>query len=70
VLRFDYGAVVPWVTRLDECSLQAIAGPDMAVLYAEAPMEADGFRHRGEFTVAAGEHRWRSHCATGLLIFR
>jgi GH15 family glucan-1,4-alpha-glucosidase len=55
VLRFDYGAVVPWVTRLDACSLQAIAGPDMAVLYAEAPMEADGFRHRGEFTVAAGE---------------
>jgi GH15 family glucan-1,4-alpha-glucosidase len=55
VLRFDYGAVVPWVTRLDDRSLQAIAGPDMVVLYAEAPLEADGFRHRGEFFVSAGE---------------
>jgi GH15 family glucan-1,4-alpha-glucosidase len=55
VLRFDYGAVVPWVTRLDDHSLQAIAGPDMVVLYAEAPVEADGFRHRGEFFVSAGE---------------
>ncbi len=55
VLRFDYGAVVPWVTRLDDRSLKAIAGPDMAILYAEAPIEADGFRHRGEFFVSAGE---------------
>jgi GH15 family glucan-1,4-alpha-glucosidase len=55
VLRFDYGAVVPWVTRLDDGSLQAIAGPDMVVLYAETPIEADGFRHRGEFFVSAGE---------------
>jgi hypothetical protein len=55
VLRFDYGAVVPWITRLDDCSLQAIAGPDMVILYAEAPFAADGFRHRGEFTVAAEE---------------
>jgi GH15 family glucan-1,4-alpha-glucosidase len=55
VLRFDYGAVVPWVTRLDERSIKAIAGPDMAVLYAETPIEADGFRHRGEFFVSAGE---------------
>jgi GH15 family glucan-1,4-alpha-glucosidase len=55
VLRFDYGAVVPWITRLDDRSLQAIAGPDKVVLYAEAPLAADGFSHRGEFTVAAGE---------------
>jgi GH15 family glucan-1,4-alpha-glucosidase len=55
VLRFDYGAVVPWITRLDDRSLQAIAGPDMVVFYAEAELEADGFRHRGEFTVSAGQ---------------
>jgi GH15 family glucan-1,4-alpha-glucosidase len=55
MLRFDYGAVVPWVTRLDDQNLQAIAGPDMVVLYAETPIDADGFRHRGDFTVAAGE---------------
>jgi GH15 family glucan-1,4-alpha-glucosidase len=55
VLRFDYGSIVPWITRLDDHSLQAIAGPDMAVLDAQAKMEADGYRHRGTFTVAAGD---------------
>jgi GH15 family glucan-1,4-alpha-glucosidase len=55
MLRFDYGAIVPWITRLDDRSIQAIAGPDMVVLYAEAPIEAEGFRHYGEFFVSAGE---------------
>src|SRR5262245_35371098 len=32
VLRFGYGAVVPWVTRLEESTLRAIAGPDMVLL--------------------------------------
>src|SRR5256885_152573 len=29
VIRFDYGAVVPWVTWLGDGALRAIAGPDM-----------------------------------------
>ena len=33
VLRFGYGAIVPWVTRLDDGALRAIAGPDMLVLH-------------------------------------
>ena len=32
VLRFDYGSIVPWVTRLEDGTLEAVAGPDMAVL--------------------------------------
>src|SRR5258708_5053515 len=28
VLRFDYGVVVPWVTRRPDGALQAVAGPD------------------------------------------
>ena len=31
ILRFDYGAFVPWVTRLEDGALRAIAGPDMVV---------------------------------------
>ena len=27
MLRFGYGAVVPWVTRLENGALRAIAGP-------------------------------------------
>ena len=32
ILRFGYGAIVPWVTRLEDGALRAIAGPDMVVL--------------------------------------
>src|SRR5258708_32884317 len=32
VMRFDYGATVPWVARLDDCALRAIAGPERLVL--------------------------------------
>ena len=32
ILRFGYGAIVPWVTRLENGALRAIAGPDMVVL--------------------------------------
>ena len=32
VLRFGYGAIVPWVTRLDDGTLCAIAGPEMVLL--------------------------------------
>ncbi len=55
VLRFDYGLIVPWITRMDSEGLQAIAGPDMAVLTTGAKVQAEGFRHRGTFTVRAGE---------------
>ena len=27
ILRFGYGAIVPWVTRLENGALRAIAGP-------------------------------------------
>jgi hypothetical protein len=32
ILRFGYGAIVPWVTRLEDGALRAIAEPDMVVL--------------------------------------
>src|SRR5262245_34450305 len=32
VLRFGYGAIVPWVTRLADGTFRAIAGPDMVLL--------------------------------------
>ena len=55
VLRFAYGAIVPWVTRLDDITLRAIAGPDMAVLRSPAKMRGENFKTVGEFEVAAGE---------------
>jgi GH15 family glucan-1,4-alpha-glucosidase len=54
-LRFDYGSIVPWVTRIDEQSLKAIAGPDMTVLRTTVPIEPENYRHRGRFSVREGE---------------
>ncbi|HEX7970101.1 MAG TPA: glycoside hydrolase family 15 protein [Stellaceae bacterium] len=55
ILRFDYGALVPWVTRMDETTLRAIAGPDMAVLRTPVPVRGVDMKTVGEFTVSAGE---------------
>ncbi len=55
LLRFDYGLIVPWITRMDSEGLQAIAGPDMVVLHTHAPIKAAGYKHCGVFTVRAGE---------------
>jgi GH15 family glucan-1,4-alpha-glucosidase len=55
VLRFGYGAVVPWVTRLESGLLRAIAGPDMVVLRTPVHLKGKNFTTVGEFTVARGE---------------
>ncbi|MBS0241825.1 MAG: glycoside hydrolase family 15 protein [Proteobacteria bacterium] len=55
VLRFDYGALVPWVTRVDEESLRAIAGPDMVVLRSPVAVHGHDFKTVAEFDVAQGE---------------
>jgi GH15 family glucan-1,4-alpha-glucosidase len=55
MLRFDYGSIVPWVTRVDDGCIKAIAGPDMVVLRTGIGLRAEGFAHRAEFTVGAGE---------------
>jgi GH15 family glucan-1,4-alpha-glucosidase len=55
VLRFGYGAIVPWVTRVDDRTLRGVAGPDMAVLRSPATMRGENFKTIGNFEVAAGE---------------
>jgi GH15 family glucan-1,4-alpha-glucosidase len=51
ILRFGYGAVVPWVTRLEDGSLRAIAGPDMVVLRTPVHLHGADMTTVGEFTV-------------------
>jgi GH15 family glucan-1,4-alpha-glucosidase len=55
VIRFGYGAVVPWVTRQDDGTVRAIAGPDMLVLHAPVALRGHDFRTTAEFTVKAGQ---------------
>lgn len=55
VIRFEYGQIVPWVTRLDGEGITAIAGPNMLVLRTPAPLRGEHMRTRADFVVAAGE---------------
>ena len=59
IVRFGYGAIVPWVHRQDDGTLHAIAGPDQLVLRSPVALEGQGegkdARTAGEFDVAAGE---------------
>jgi GH15 family glucan-1,4-alpha-glucosidase len=55
VLRFDYGRAVPWVTRLPDGALRAIAGPDMVVLHTPVTLVGKDMTTVAEFDVNAGE---------------
>src|SRR5215470_13529729 len=54
VLRFNYGASVPWVSRLPDGGLRAIAGPAMTVLRTTAPLRGEGLTTTSRFTIEAG----------------
>jgi GH15 family glucan-1,4-alpha-glucosidase len=55
ILRFDYGSVVPWVERLPEGGISAIAGPERVVLRTSVPLRGEDLKTVGEFEVSAGE---------------
>jgi len=53
VLRFDYGASIPWVTRLPEGDgIRCIAGPDMVVLRSPVPLQGKDLTTVAQFEVA------------------
>jgi GH15 family glucan-1,4-alpha-glucosidase len=55
-IRFDFGRVIPWVTRLaDGNGITAIAGPDMIVLRTDMPLEGKDHRTTAHFTLSAGQ---------------
>jgi GH15 family glucan-1,4-alpha-glucosidase len=55
VLRFDYGSVVPWVTRLDDGTLQAVAGPDMTLLRTPVELRGEHMKTVSDFIVSEGD---------------
>jgi len=54
VLRFDYGRDVPWVTRLEDGTLRAVAGPDMVILRTPAPIRGQDLTTVAEFEITEG----------------
>ncbi len=55
-LRFEYGAAVPWVTRLQHrTGLCAVAGQHQVVLRSDTTLRGEGLTSVANFTVAAGQ---------------
>jgi GH15 family glucan-1,4-alpha-glucosidase len=55
IIRLDYGRTVPWLTRIDEQTLSAIAGPDQLLIQTPVALKGEDHRTVGNFTVRAGE---------------
>lgn len=55
VVRFDYGSVMPWVSRLDDGRLRFTAGPDRLLLQAGVALHGADGRTVGAFEIRAGE---------------
>ena len=54
VMRFGYGATVPWVARLDDGGLSAIAGPERLVLRTPVALKGEDLTTIGAFSVEEG----------------
>ena len=54
VLRFGYGTTTPWVTRLKDGAVRAIAGPDMVALRTPANVYGQNFKTMAQFTLTKG----------------
>jgi len=55
VVRFGYGEEVPWVVKLPDGRIRAVAGPNKLILQSSVELRGEDFRTKGTFTVKAGE---------------
>ena len=55
VLRFDYGLLVPWATRLEDGRHSFVAGPDRVILESGVALRGEDLKTVGEFEVRDGQ---------------
>jgi hypothetical protein len=55
VARFNYGASVPWVRRLFDGAISAVAGPERLLLRGQIPLSGEDLKTVGDFTVEEGQ---------------
>jgi GH15 family glucan-1,4-alpha-glucosidase len=55
VIRFGYGAIVPWVNRIDDETMRGIAGPDSVLLRSAVRVHGENMKTVGDFDIAEGE---------------
>ncbi|MBV8071457.1 MAG: glycoside hydrolase family 15 protein [Acidobacteriaceae bacterium] len=54
-IRFDYGSVTPWVSRMTDGRVQAIAGPDRLTLATPVELRGEDLMTRAAFVVNEGQ---------------
>jgi GH15 family glucan-1,4-alpha-glucosidase len=54
VIRFGYGACVPWVRRVEPGLWQAVAGPDMVSLRTSVAIRGENLKSVADFSVREG----------------
>jgi len=55
ILRFGYGAIVPWVSRLETGALRAIAGPDMVIVNTPVHLRGENMTTVADFVISRDE---------------
>jgi GH15 family glucan-1,4-alpha-glucosidase len=55
IMRFSYGAAVPWVTRADDGGVDYVAGPDRVILRTDVRLSGQDMKTVAEFTVDEGQ---------------
>ncbi len=70
-LRFDFGKTIPWVQRVDDQTIQAIAGPDLLRIWTTARMHGKTLRTHADVAVRPGDQipfvmRWGESYAGNL----
>jgi len=55
IVRFEYGSILPWVSRQPDGRLQFTAGPDRLLLDSSVSLHGENMRTVGEFDVSAGD---------------
>jgi GH15 family glucan-1,4-alpha-glucosidase len=55
VIRFGYGTIVPWVSRMGDDRLCAVAGPDQIVFTAPIELRGEDLKTRADFVVEEGQ---------------
>jgi GH15 family glucan-1,4-alpha-glucosidase len=55
VIRFEYATVVPWMTRMEDGRMRAIAGPDAIVISSPVETRGENFKTIAAFDVNEGQ---------------
>ncbi|WP_247355850.1 hypothetical protein [Bradyrhizobium sp. 160] len=57
VARFDYGAGVPWVSRLEDGAVSMVVGESMLILRTDVTMRGEAMKTVGSFSVTPAPAR-------------